>query len=91
MRQERLVIKMGRKKGKQPQTVQAPPYPDRKRVKIHVGEMTKEILTAVGGKGGGNQNYGRGTFPDNVTPTQIFDMFKKKLREVGEKGGGFVR
>jgi alanyl-tRNA synthetase len=52
----------------------------------NVGDLTKDILKELGGRGGGKHNFARGSYPPATLATDIFVEFEKKLDDLN-KGG----
>ncbi len=48
---------------------------------IHVGNIAREVLGKFGGRGGGKENFARGTFPDNMDQNELFREFENRLKE----------
>ncbi len=48
---------------------------------IHIGKLTGAVLKQLGGRGGGKENFARGSVPETVDSNEVFDVLQKKLRE----------
>lgn len=54
--------------------------------KVHVGNLSKEVLQKFGGRGGGKRNFAQGSIPSGVESKDIFEVFKGKLVQLDKKG-----
>ena len=48
---------------------------------VHIGKISKEVLSELGGRGGGKNSFAQGTFPSDLDPEILFSKLKKKLEE----------
>ncbi len=48
---------------------------------IHIGKFSGELLKLLGGRGGGKQNFARGSLPDNVTAEKLFKAAEEGLKK----------
>jgi len=51
------------------------------KAEVHVGNISRDILSAVGGRGGGKENFARGSYPAGVNPEDIFRALTDKLKK----------
>jgi alanyl-tRNA synthetase len=49
--------------------------------KIHVGNISRDILKQFGGRGGGKENFAQGSIPESVNPEELFLAIENKLKE----------
>ncbi len=49
---------------------------------VHVGNLSRDVLSKFGGRGGGKENFARGTFPEEVQPEVLFKELENKLKEL---------
>ncbi len=52
---------------------------------VNIGRLTGEVLKELGGRGGGKENFARGSVPDTVTSDAVFELLHHKLRDVLEQ------
>ena len=45
--------------------------------KIHIGNITKDLLAQYGGRGGGKPNFAQGSVDDSTDPATLFETAKK--------------
>ena len=55
-----------------------------KRLKIHVGTVSKEVLPTFGGRGGGKPNFAQGSVADGTEATDVFTAVRKRLAEIAK-------
>jgi len=48
---------------------------------VHIGKISKEVLSELGGRGGGKDSFAQGTYPSDLDPEIIFSTLKKKLED----------
>ncbi|MCP4704037.1 MAG: hypothetical protein GY865_05465, partial [candidate division Zixibacteria bacterium] len=48
---------------------------------VHIGKISKEVLSELGGRGGGKDSFAQGTFPTDLDPEKLFSTLKNKLEE----------
>jgi len=51
---------------------------------VNIGKLTGEVLKELGGRGGGKENFARGSVPDTVTSDAVFELLHHKLRDMLE-------
>ena len=49
---------------------------------VHIGNLSRDVLSKFGGRGGGKENFARGTFPEEVAPEVLFKEIEIKLKEL---------
>jgi alanyl-tRNA synthetase len=53
-----------------------------KQYKINVGMLTKKLLPAFGGRGGGKPTYAQGSTADGTVPHSVFEKARTMLNEI---------
>jgi len=53
---------------------------------IHVGKFSGLLLKSLGGRGGGKENFARGSLPDEATAEKLFKAAAEGLEEFIKKG-----
>jgi len=49
---------------------------------IHVGNISRKVLGKFGGRGGGKENFARGTYPEKTNQDELFREFENRLKEL---------
>lgn len=49
---------------------------------VHIGNVSREVLGKFKGRGGGKENFARGTYPEGLNHDDLFGEFEKKLKEL---------
>ena len=47
---------------------------------IHIGKISKSVLSELGGRGGGKDNFAQGTYPSDLDPEKLFITLENKLK-----------
>ncbi len=55
---------------------------------VHVGNLSRDILKELGGRGGGKPNFAQGSIPEDTDADHIFKISADKIRETIEKSSG---
>jgi alanyl-tRNA synthetase len=53
--------------------------------KIHIGNISRDILKQFGGRGGGKETFAQGTIPTDISSDLIFKAVEERLRQEMEK------
>ncbi|MEW5923679.1 MAG: alanine--tRNA ligase [Candidatus Zixiibacteriota bacterium] len=56
--------------------------------KVHVGNLSRDILKELGGRGGGKPNFAQGSIPEDMDSNHVFKTAAVKIRETIEKSTG---
>jgi len=48
---------------------------------VHIGKISKEVLSELGGRGGGKESFAQGTYPPELDPEILFSTLEKKLKD----------
>jgi alanyl-tRNA synthetase len=58
------------------------------QLRLHVGNLSKQLLPQFGGRGGGKPSFAQGTVERNTVPEKLFKAARLLLKEEVEKGNG---
>ncbi|TET93753.1 MAG: hypothetical protein E3J26_05785, partial [Candidatus Zixiibacteriota bacterium] len=58
------------------------------QLRIHVGNLSKQLLPQFGGRGGGKPSFAQGTVAPGTIPEKFFEAARLLLKEEVEKGDG---
>jgi len=58
------------------------------QLRIHVGNLSKQLLPQFGGRGGGKPSFAQGTVASGTIPEKFFEAARLLLKEEVEKGNG---
>jgi alanyl-tRNA synthetase len=50
-------------------------------VKVHIGNMVRDILKQSGGRGGGKEHFAQGSIPESVNADDLFLAMENKLKD----------
>jgi alanyl-tRNA synthetase len=56
------------------------------QVKLHIGNISRDLLKQFGGRGGGKESFAQGTVPSDTNSDKLFEAFESRLREESKKG-----
>jgi len=49
---------------------------------VHIGNISRDVLGKFGGRGGGKENFARGTYPEGIDKDDLFKEFENRLKEL---------